>query len=306
MNANDMRSAQNALRDSCGGSPDSFACGRAPECAADEPFSRRADHDWKAKLRKFGQTREQFEILRVAFPEADSRIEDDLRFFYAAPRRALATAARRPEVTSCITFRANGIFCMVLRFASHVHQYQRELSQAGDFGDARPVSQRGDVIQNLSACVRRRTRHFGLAGIHRNWNFEPPAQRIQHRENSPQFFARRNLCGAGASGFRADIENVRTAALYLQGASDGSILIEIESAIGEAVVGDVEHTHDQRSLAECERARRQPKPKFFTLEHSFVLGTVSEPISRPVLNHVFTENDKVGDRSNHVRRRRMR
>ena len=153
------------------------------------------------------------------------------------------------------------------RFASHVHQYQRELSPAGDFGEARPVSQRRDVIQYLSAGIGRRARDFGFAGIHGNWNFEPPAQCVQHRKKSLQFLARWNLCCAGASGLRADIENVGAGAFDLKRASDGGILIEIKAAIGEAVIGDVEHTHDQRSLAEYERARRQPKPKFFALEH---------------------------------------
>lgn len=67
-------------------------------------------------------------------------------------------------------------------------------------------------------------------------------------------FGRRELGGAGAGGFSADVENVCAAIEQVEAVLDGGVEAEELAAIGEAVGRDVEDAHDEGLLAELEGA----------------------------------------------------
>src|SRR5271163_2044458 len=90
------------------------------------------------------------------------------------------------------------------RFAAHVHQDYWKLAAAGYFGDARIVSQRGDVIQDFGTGVCGSLCDFRLAGVHRNWDLDFPSELFQHRENSVEFYVGGNSFGTGPGGFASD------------------------------------------------------------------------------------------------------
>src|SRR6185437_14448470 len=88
VDADDVRATQNARRDCGGGPPDALFCCDAAERVTNECLSRRAHEQRTAKAREFRQARKQFEVLRVVLAEANSGVEDDLRFCDSGALRA--------------------------------------------------------------------------------------------------------------------------------------------------------------------------------------------------------------------------
>ena len=76
------------------------------------------------------------------------------------------------------------------------------------------------------------------------------------RQDAGLLFGGGERSGVGAGGFAADVEDVGALVEHLERLGEGALrgmLGRVEvAAVGEAVGGDVEDAHDERSLAERE------------------------------------------------------
>jgi hypothetical protein len=90
--------------------------------------------------------------------------------------------------------------------------------------------------------------------VEANRNAQPAAQPFDHRQDARHLLFVRDGFGAGARGFSADVENIRSRPFHLQRASDGRLRIEIFAAIEETVGRHVENAHHERAAAQHERS----------------------------------------------------
>ena len=189
-----------------------------------------------------------------------------------APGCAFATAFFRPPCDVAHRISRERLRLHRARFAAHVHQDEGQLAAAGNFGDAWIPLKRGDVVDHFCAGFGGSLRYFGLIRVNRNWNFEPAAKHVQHGNHPAQLFIGSEPFGAGAGGFAADVEDVGAVAFHLERTGDGRFHFEMQTIAGEAVGRYVEHSHQQRALAEHEGAGWQTEAEFLSGDHSLKLG----------------------------------
>jgi len=130
-------------------------------------------------------------ILRVAFAEADPRINDDLRFL------------RRPHDARSLLLCPDRLVHRELRlwrmglsaWCAAGHACASGLAEVFRrrryIRDAWIALQRGNVIEDFRACSGCCLGYFRLAGIHRNWNLDFAAKFFEHRKDTLKLFFRR-------------------------------------------------------------------------------------------------------------------
>ncbi len=266
VNSNDVSAAQDARRHCRSRAIEPFCYGPAAQHAPDELLAGGADQQGKTQLRKFGQLRDQFVILRITFTETDARIKNNLRFGDACLHRHGDGSAQ----AGCYIFHYVSRERLLLHgagLAVHVHQNHRELAASCDLRQPRIGAQGGNVIHDFRTRGDSGFGHFGAAGIDGNGDGQPPAQLFEHREDSSQLLRGRSAFRAGTRRFAADIEDVRTGGFHFDCAGHGGVDLMKKAAVGKAVRRDVEHTHHERVFAKHEGPRRQSQTETFSAKH---------------------------------------
>jgi hypothetical protein len=91
-----------------------------------------------------------------------------------------------------------------------VHQDYRDFA-AADYITERGIElEGGDIVYNFRASGDSGFCYGGFAGVNRDWNTNLIAQAEQYRENAGNFFIGGYCGSAGARGFAADVDYVRT------------------------------------------------------------------------------------------------
>jgi hypothetical protein len=140
------------------------------------------------------------------------------------------------------------------RIAPHVHQDDGGIATANDLehrriGAARHVvHDRGAGVQGLGSDAR-------LPRVDRDRDRGVElGEPLDHRMDALQLLVHRDRGGAGAGGFAADVQHVRTVIDHPSRVRDGARPVEEPPAVGEGVGRDVEDPHDERALGAIERA----------------------------------------------------
>ena len=113
------------------------------------------------------------------------------------------------------------------RRPAHVIQNQAGVLVGGGARQLRIERKAGRIVDDLRAVLQRFFRDGELVRIHRNRHRELAAQPLQDRDQPAQFFGFGDRLGAGARGFRADIDDVRALFFQLDRAREGGVRVEI-------------------------------------------------------------------------------
>ena len=95
-----------------------------------------------------------------------------------------------------------------LRVAVHVHQANAAGRMARHGFQRARLAQRPNVVDDVRPRIQRGGHDFGLVGIDRDGRAHPDSL-AQHRQHARQLLRQRNGGAAGASGFAANVQNVR-------------------------------------------------------------------------------------------------
>jgi hypothetical protein len=167
----------------------------------------------KAQFGKFRKSCEQFVILHKAFAEADSRIDHDLRFPYARfARDSDGLLQATDHVLHYITGERS--FLHGARAAAHVHENQRSTELGGNLRETRIAAQAGNVVDDFRAGAEGDFRDRGFLRVYGDRNFQFAAQRFEHRQQAAQLNGSGDWLRTGASGLRADVDDVGAIPLH--------------------------------------------------------------------------------------------
>ena len=120
---------------------------------------------------------------------------------------------------------------------------------AGVGRDARNVGlplQAMHVVDDVSACFHREPRRLGAVGIDGNQSLAFRRQRFDDREDARLFLTGRNLVGAGACRFPADIDDGGALADHYPRLRQRAVQRVEFAAVRKTVRGDVQNPHQYR------------------------------------------------------------
>ena len=221
--------------------------GRAlPGDMADEALARDAEQDRTAEAVEEREIGEDREVVLHELAEADAGIDRD-PVARDAGRLACRDARREMIVDLGRRVCVDGLFLHRLGIALAVHQDHRD-AKARDRGECLVVmGQRGDVVDDARTLADGKLHHPRLAGVDGNDGIRLGlSERLDHRQGAHQFLFVADGIGTGAGRFPADIEESGARRDLLPGTGERLFGAGVVAAVGKAVGGDVDHSHDAR------------------------------------------------------------
>ena len=132
-----------------------------------------------------------------------------------------------------------------LRISLFVHQADRNAA-GGNHIQCRRILQRVDVVDHMHAGGNRRAHHFGFAGVNRE-RYRYTAQTFDDRQYALQFLAHADRLRAGAGGFSADVEDIRTLGDQLLRMGNRGIAPQMLATVREGIGRGIDDAHDERA-----------------------------------------------------------
>ena len=114
------------------------------------------------------------------------------------------------------------------------------------------ISQGRHVVDERRAFADRHFGHLRLRRINRDRDSQRPRQAGNHRPDARVFFLGADQVRPWTRGLAADIDDVSAERGHLDGRGFGSARIEIQTAIGKGIWGDVQDAHDERAGTKME------------------------------------------------------
>ena len=108
------------------------------------------------------------------------------------------------------------------------------------------VLQPANVVHHLGSRGERGRGHGGFAGIDRDRDPSPRAQRLDQRDDPVHLLLGRHFARAGAGGFSAHVDDVGAAAMHLERVLERATAVEVAAAVGKRIGCEVEHAHHGR------------------------------------------------------------
>ena len=135
-----------------------------------------------------------------------------------------------------------------------VHQDHRGV-QARDHGGERwVVRQRGDVVDDCRARIDRAAGDAGFVRVDRDGNGNAAAKAGDDGQHASQLLVLRKRFGARPRGLAANVEEIGAVGDHAFAVSNRALGVEAHAAIGERIRRDVDHSHDEGTRAQFERA----------------------------------------------------
>lgn len=227
---------------------------------AQESLEREAGEQRAAEFAEALEAGQQREVFGAAFAETEAGVEHDAVLQDACGAGRGEALVEAVEHQSHDVGRGDGGLGAPFRGpAAGVHQ-----DKAGmEFGDGVThvvvPQQTGDIVDDLGAHTGGGARGRGVVGVDGN---DCGGSLVQHgfedREQAHLLGVRADGERAGASGFRAEVEDVRSAIDTLEGNFNRFVMRGMGEAVaGETVRREVHGGHHQRALAKRQTARAE-------------------------------------------------
>ncbi len=142
---------------------------------------------------------------------------------------------------------------------SHVHQHGSAFYFGNRSSHLRIPAQPADIVNDLGSRSNSSVRHAGLVGVDGNDSVGTLfLDCSNHGQHPPQFLLGADLdFRTGTRGFSAHVNDVRSLVEQLDRMIGSLAGIEIQAAVGKRVGRHVDDAHDERALAQFQRARTE-------------------------------------------------
>jgi len=224
--------------------------------ARDEVLARGAGEDRQIERGELADLRQNLGVLFFPLAEAQARIDADRHLVDAGNLGAMHRGSEVVEDGSDHVLHRRQ-FRPGFGRSAHVVQDHGAAGIGDGLREQRVEGERARVVNDLDSERQRLGGDARLIGVDGNGNLKPALQALQHRNQAAELFGFGDPGRTRAGGFRADVDDVGALFLEFDGAGEGAVRVGVLAAVRKGVGSDIEHTHDERPVAQGDGPVRQ-------------------------------------------------